>query len=140
MMELGDFLGRRPFGVLNLRMQNDFAELSGAVCVQFHRSFGIVAVPGDGNARVRAQVQKPQHVAARKRADQQFFRIVPVFVTAKHRRRRRRNRRFSFDYQLVIAAIGAVRARTGSAIPGPRQLKREMMLVVQQRQILLNSF
>jgi hypothetical protein len=40
----------------------------------------------------------------------------------------------------VIAAIGAVRARTGSAIPGPRQLKREMMLVVQQRQILLNSF
>ena len=131
MMQRRALLARRCLFVLHARVQHDLAELPRAVRVERHRTFRVILVSRHDDSRFRAQMQKPQHVAAGERADQQLLGIVAFLLAAKDRSRRRRDRDgFSGGADFVPASVRAIITGPRAAVAGPLQVHGKLVPVM----------
>ena len=77
-----------------------------------------VAIVGDHNARIGAQMQVPQHMAGRQRREQHVFGIVFRRIAAQERVVRAMQDRLAGAFEVPGPVIGLVGAGAGAAIAG----------------------
>ena len=95
----------RTRGDGHARAQHDLAELALAGGLDPHGADGLVLVADDDDARGGGEVQEPEHVALRERADQQLLGVVPRRVAAERRVGRAQQGRLRADPDLVVVAV-----------------------------------
>src|SRR5690348_8863519 len=101
-------------------MKDDARELAGAIGVLDHIGSRLVRVLEDGDASVGAEMEDPEHVARRQRAEQEFLGIVSSRVASIQWIAGAGDGGALFlGGEFVAAAVGAVTGGAGAEVAGP---------------------
>ena len=120
-------VGVQPLGQLDVgrigdghqRVQRDLGEHSAADVVLAEHPRRVVDVAGHHDPVQRGVMQVPEHVALRRRGDEQLLRVPARRIAAELRGGRAGDRRRVLGAHLVLALVGAVVRRARTGVTGP---------------------
>jgi hypothetical protein len=128
---LMDFFGPLDgAGDSNMRSKCHPEETTVAIGRLFQRALGAIFVRNDHDTGYGAEVQIPEHVTARERCNEEFFRIVSSRISSKFWVGRTGDRDLSWNVDLMVSRVRSIIGGTFTCITGPYHVDGVVMFPI----------